>query len=59
MDNDTNKTADLSDSCCGGTAPAGVNACCMEDADLKAAGESGCGCGTDKEVEKIQSETCC
>jgi hypothetical protein len=32
--------------CCGGPAPAGANACCVKDADAKAAGLSGCGCGT-------------
>jgi hypothetical protein len=31
-------------SCCGGPAPASVNACCAEDAAAKAAGKSGCGC---------------
>lgn len=32
--------------CCGGPAPAGVAACCVKDADAKAAGQAGCGCGT-------------
>lgn len=32
--------------CCGGPAPAGVDACCVKDADAKAAGDEGCGCGT-------------
>jgi thioredoxin reductase len=31
--------------CCGGPAPAGTDACCVKDADAKAAGEDGCGCG--------------
>lgn len=31
--------------CCGGPAPVGVDACCVQDADAKAAGDSGCGCG--------------
>jgi FAD dependent oxidoreductase len=31
--------------CCGGPAPAGVDACCVRDADAKTAGEAGCGCG--------------
>lgn len=31
--------------CCGGPAPAGVDACCVNDADAKAAGDDGCGCG--------------
>jgi broad specificity phosphatase PhoE len=32
--------------CCGGPAPGGVDACCVKDADAKAAGEAGCGCGS-------------
>ncbi len=32
--------------CCGGPAPAGVDACCVQDADAKAAGDEGCGCAT-------------
>jgi hypothetical protein len=30
--------------CCGGPAPAGVEACCNLDAQLKADGGAGCGC---------------
>ena len=30
--------------CCGGPAPAGVAACCIKDANAKAAGQAGCGC---------------
>jgi hypothetical protein len=33
-------------SCCGGPAPAHVDACCARDADAKAAGQEGCGCGS-------------
>jgi thioredoxin reductase len=32
--------------CCGGPAPSDVDACCVQDADAKAAGDAGCGCGT-------------
>ncbi|HEX5689085.1 MAG TPA: hypothetical protein VFX76_03745, partial [Roseiflexaceae bacterium] len=32
--------------CCGGPAPSGTDACCVKDADAKAAGQDGCGCGT-------------
>ena len=32
-------------SCCGGPAPAHVDACCADDAEAKAVGEAGCGCG--------------
>jgi hypothetical protein len=30
--------------CCGGPVPAGVDACCAQDADAKAVGITGCGC---------------
>lgn len=30
--------------CCGGPAPSGVDACCVQDAGAKAVGKSGCGC---------------
>ena len=33
-----------SQACCGGPAPAEVDACCQQDADAKAAGAKGCGC---------------
>jgi thioredoxin reductase len=33
-------------SCCGGPAPVTVDACCADDAKAKAAGETGCGCGS-------------
>jgi hypothetical protein len=32
--------------CCGGPAPAELDACCVLDAGAKAAGKAGCGCGT-------------
>src|SRR5690606_38606637 len=35
-----------STSCCGGPVPAGVDACCVDDAVAKAAGEAGCGCAS-------------
>jgi hypothetical protein len=31
--------------CCGGPAPAGIDACCLSDAKSKAAGKAGCDCG--------------
>ena len=34
-------------SCCGGPAPAEVDACCAHDAEAKAVGQEGCGCGSD------------
>jgi thioredoxin reductase len=36
--------------CCGGPASDDTDACCVADADAKAAGESGCGCGTPEPV---------
>jgi hypothetical protein len=35
-------------SCCGGPAPAEVDACCAHDAEAKAVGQDGCGCGSDR-----------
>jgi catechol 2,3-dioxygenase-like lactoylglutathione lyase family enzyme len=32
--------------CCGGPGPADTGACCVNDADAKAAGLAGCGCGS-------------
>ena len=40
-------------SCCGGPAPEGVEACCVQDADAKAAGEDGCGCATPRPLLQI------
>jgi hypothetical protein len=37
--------------CCGGPAP---DACCVTDAEAKAVGQSGCGCGDAK-----QKTSCC
>lgn len=35
--------------CCGGPAPSGTDACCVLDADAKAAGSPGCGCNEQAE----------
>lgn len=43
--------------CCGGAAPAGADACCALDADVKSAGGSGCGCGTPAAAPKASG--CC
>lgn len=45
--------------CCGGPAPAGVDACCVEDADVKASGDDGCGCGTESAKPAKSSSSCC
>jgi glycine/D-amino acid oxidase-like deaminating enzyme len=38
------ESAAVSSGCCGGPAPAKLDACCADDATAKAAGRSGCGC---------------
>jgi thioredoxin reductase len=43
----TTSAPEASAGCCGGPAPANVDACCVQDADAKAAGASGCGCETE------------
>jgi hypothetical protein len=41
---DVGAVAAVGAGCCGGPAPAAVDACCVKDADVKAAGGTGCGC---------------
>lgn len=43
--------------CCGGAAPEGVEACCLEDSEAKASGESGCGCSTPSKAVAVAG--CC
>ena len=45
--------------CCGGPAPAGVEACCVQDADAKAQGKSGCGCGPSPAPAAPRTTSCC
>jgi hypothetical protein len=48
--------------CCGGPAPKEADACCVKDADAKAAGETGCGCGVPKTGEPrapVAASSCC
>jgi hypothetical protein len=46
--------------CCGGPAPAGVDACCVRDAQAKAEGRSGCGCGAKPPaIEAPRPVACC
>jgi thioredoxin reductase len=40
-------------SCCGGPAPAGLDACCSDDATAKAEGKGGCGCNAEPVVLQI------
>lgn len=48
--------------CCGGPAPRETDACCVRDADAKAAGETGCGCGVPQGSQKgapAVAASCC
>lgn len=47
--------------CCGGPASANVDACCVRDAEAKAEGKSGCGCGSKAAtpVVEIRATACC
>lgn len=45
--------------CCGGAAPRGADACCALDADIKATGGSGCGCGPRTANGAGQGGGCC
>lgn len=47
------------DACCGGPAPAKADACCVKDAQEKARGNAGCGCGTGKPAHKQETSACC
>lgn len=51
--------ATASSGCCGGPAPAQVDACCIADAEAKAEGKSGCGCGPAKTPEKVAEPAGC
>lgn len=49
--------------CCGGPAPKEAEACCVKDADAKAAGEAGCGCNSTQPVKQTTAaavaSSCC
>ncbi|CAH2406010.1 NAD(P)-binding domain-containing protein [Mesorhizobium escarrei] len=45
-----------SQGCCGGPAPAVVDACCVDDAKAKASGKSGCGCGSTQAIAAVRSD---
>lgn len=46
-----------SSGCCGGPAPSNVVACCAADADAKADGKPGCGCGSADAVLRQEAGT--
>lgn len=43
---ETGVASDPAAGCCGGPVPANANACCVKDAEAKAVGLAGCGCGS-------------
>ena len=45
--------------CCGGPAPAGVDACCVADAEAKDAGADGCGCAPIAAPVPELASACC
>jgi len=45
--------------CCNGPAPEGTEACCALDAELKSAGESGCGCASRATAGTTATKRCC
>lgn len=45
--------------CCGGSAPASSEACCALDADIKAQGGAGCGCGASPRATTPVAIGCC
>jgi thioredoxin reductase len=50
----THRTDIAAAGCCGGPAPAGVDACCVQDAEAKAATGDGCGCGSAAKVPETK-----
>jgi cation diffusion facilitator CzcD-associated flavoprotein CzcO len=44
--------------CCGGPAPDGVDACCVDDADARAADEAGCGCARPASPPPARTGSC-
>jgi hypothetical protein len=45
--------------CCGGPAPAGVSACCADDAAVKSSGGTGCGCSATPVSPTPLKASCC
>jgi hypothetical protein len=53
----TARTMVAASSCCGGSAPADVDACCIDDALAKTAGAAGCGCAAERAT--VVAAACC
>lgn len=60
---EVNAVAGQPAACCGGPAPKEADACCVKDADAKAAGEAGCGCGEPRVAQPsapaVAAASCC
>jgi thioredoxin reductase len=54
----TENTGDAA-GCCGGPAPDNPDACCVKDAEAKAAGKSGCGCSGPEPEPIVTEQGCC
>jgi len=58
---DSNKSSHMDTDCCGGSAPAGTDACCRRDAEARAAGRNGCGCaarGPGAQISPTKNSCC-
>jgi hypothetical protein len=51
-------TAEKARGCCGGPAPKDTDACCVLDAEVKATGGTGCGCGP-RTTSSSSKKGCC
>ncbi len=55
----TPASATAPSSCCGGPAPQETEACCVDDAEAKAAGDAGCGCSPASTVARSKPSSGC
>ena len=51
--------SDAPNTCCGGPAPKGTDACCAQDAAVKSTGGAGCGCGATASATSPKKTGCC
>jgi hypothetical protein len=59
--NEMSEVGERAAACCGGPAP-NADACCVNDAEAKAAGEPGCGCAAPETGTKAAAgarRSCC
>lgn len=53
------ETQPVSNTCCGGPAPPGTDACCAHDAEAKSTRGTGCGCGSAPAPAVAKGTACC